>query len=200
MVNINKSLIILPIALLFGAVVAIEPHNEGDYLSIGAGVSRTQNWKSNQSAGDAAFKTGINGRAAVGRQFCRFRVEFEPSYIYLHKKADNNALGITGHMRALSALGNVYYHFPTYATAEPYIGVGAGFSSIRANERVAPGGPKSDISATKFAYQGIAGTSFAVNECTSISVDYRYFQTEKLNQASRGVRNHSINVGLRYFF
>jgi OOP family OmpA-OmpF porin len=199
MANINKSLIVLPIALLSGVVMAVEPFHEGVYLSMGVGISKTRNWKSNRGA-DAAFKTGVNARAAVGNQFCRFRIEFEPSYIDLHKKADDNALGITGHMRALSALGNLYYHFPTCSSIEPYIGAGAGFSSIKADERITPGGPKTDISAVKFAYQGIAGASFTINECTAISIDYRYFQTEKLNQASRGVRNHSINLGLRYFF
>ncbi len=196
----NKSLIILPIALLSGAVIAAEPINEGAYLSIGAGVSKTQNWKSNQGLADAAFKTGINARAAVGHRFCNFSVEFEPSYIDLHKKADNNALGVTGHMRTLSTLGNVYYYFPTFSNAAPYIGVGAGFSSIKALYRATVGGPKTDISTTKFAYQGIAGVSFNLNEDTSINIDYRYFQTEKLNQVNRGIRNHSINLGLSYFF
>jgi opacity protein-like surface antigen len=197
----NKSLIILPITLLSGAVIAAEALNEGAYLSIGVGASKTQNWKSNAGLSDAAFKTGINARVAVGHRFCNFRAEFEPSYIDLHKKADDNALGITGHMRTLSALGNVYYHFPTLSSVAPYIGVGAGFSSIKALYRGTPGGgPKEDISATKFAYQGIVGASFALNEDTSLNLDYRYFQTEKLNQVDRGVRNHSINLGLSYFF
>ena len=196
----NKSLMILPIVILSGAAIAAEPLNEGAYLSIGAGVSRTQNWKANAGRADAGFKTGINARAAVGHRFCNFRVEFEPSYIDLHKKADDNALGITGHMRTLSTLGNVYYHLPTYSNATPYIGAGAGFSSIKALYRATAGGPKDNISATKFAYQGIAGASFALNEDTSLNLDYRYFQTEKLNQANRGIRNHSINLGLSFFF
>ena len=196
----NKSLMIFPIILFSGIGIAAEALNEGAYLSIGAGASKTQNWKASGGNANARFKTGINARAAVGHRFCNFRVEFEPSYIDLHKKADDNALGVTGHMRTLSGLGNVYYHFPTFTTATPYIGAGAGFSSIKAQQRTTVGGPKTDISATKFAYQGIAGASFAINEDTSVNLDYRYFQTEKLNQVNRGIRNHSVNIGLSFYF
>src|SRR5262245_60626256 len=131
----KKSLMLVPILLLTGSAIAAEPVNEGAYLSIGAGVSRTQNWKSNAGRADAGFKTGINARAAVGHRFCDFQVEFEPSYIDLHKKSDDNALGVTGHMRALSTLGNLYYNFPTGTQFSPYIGAGAGFSSIKTLQR-----------------------------------------------------------------
>lgn len=195
-----KSLIVVPAILLSSTVMAVEPLNEGAYLSIGVGASRTQNWKASRGGADAGFKTGVNARAAVGHRFCGFRVEFEPSYIDLHKKADDNSLGVTGHMRTLSTLGNVYYQLPTFSGAEPYIGVGAGFSSVKTLNREVTDGPKINRSSTKFAYQGIVGASFVLNEDTSLNIDYRYFQTEKLNHINRGVRNHSINLGLSYFF
>jgi len=197
----TKRLIVLSSVLFCTAAFAEKPY-EGAYLSLGVGASRTQNWKSNLGNADAAFKTGTNARIAVGHRFCDFKIEFEPSYIRLHKKADNNALGVTGHMRALSTLGNLYYYFPVNFQFSPYLGVGAGFSSIKmmTNQTVNQAIAKVDNSATKFTYQGIAGFAFGLNDQTTLNIDYRYLQTEKLSPVERAIRNHSINVGISYYF
>ena len=189
-------------SILFCTTSFAEQPYEGAYLSLGVGASRTQNWKSNLGNADAGFKTGTNARLAVGHRFCDFKIEFEPSYIRLHRKADNNALGVSGHMRALSTLGNLYYHFPVSWQFFPYVGAGAGFSSIKmmTNQTVNQATVKTDNSATKFTYQGIAGFGFGLNDQTTLNIDYRYLQTEKLSPVEKAIRNHSINIGISYYF
>ena len=194
----KQGLLLTPIILATGIVKA-ETLNEGAYLTLGAGISKTQNWKAQAGSPQSSFRIGPNLRAAVGHQFCGFRVEFEPSYIRMEKKAaEGSTPKVSGHMRTLSTLGNLYYHIPAEGNYSPYIGAGAGFSSIRTFTK--KDGIKENDSHVKFAYQAIAGVSFDIAEQMGLGIDYRYFQTEKLNEINKGIRNHSLNIGLSYYF
>ena len=194
----KQGLLFAPIILTAGVVKA-ETLIEGAYLSLGTGISKTQNWKAQPGSPATNFRVSPILRAAVGHRFCNFRVEFEPSYIRMEKKsAEGVTPKVAGHIRTLSNLGNLYYHIPVDAEFSPYVGAGAGFSSIRAFTK--SNGVKTDHSNVKFAYQAIAGVEVDIAEQLGVSADYRYFQTEKLNYVNKGIRNHSLNIGLTYFF
>jgi outer membrane protein OmpA-like peptidoglycan-associated protein len=114
-----------------------------------------------------------------------------------------------GGIDALSAMANVYYDFNTGTAWTPYLGVGAGGADLEANKirnSTATYAKKDDF---VFAYQGIAGVSYALNDNLSIKGDYRYFRTtqaEFKDPAIPGTKSkmdyaaHAIMVGFTYKF
>jgi len=71
----------------------------------------------------------------------------------------------------IAAMVNVYYDFMAGNTIVPYVGVGAGVSFI--NSYLGTGSSAS----TQFAYQGIVGVGWNVNETFRINLDGRYHAT-----------------------
>lgn len=200
-----KKVLLLTAALILAEDVAANSTHarkervyEGPYASISIGASKAQKWHETSAVHVTKFKAGPSFRAAIGSQSQHFRAEFEPSYIRIRRNVNENGFNIAEPLRVLSVLGNFYYELPVTFNLSPYIGVGAGFSSI--HEIVSRRNFKIDRSSAKFSYQAIVGALYELTDHVGLTADYRYFQTEKLNQFSSGIRNHSLNVGLRYYF
>jgi hypothetical protein len=144
---------------------------------------------------------GWGGRVNLGYQTAPtstgdFRVEGEAAY----HAADGDSGA--GDLHYFNYMGNAYYDFANWSESSwrirPYVGGGLGVASVRRG--------KSGFSATfdnhtnLFAYQGMAGLSFAADQSrkTEWLVGYRYHGTEK----TEGVKTHAHNmeIGLRYHF
>ncbi len=156
---------------------------------------------------EADFDTGFAVKAAVGNAMdTGFRFEAEVAY------RDNDADGVGGSsaggdVTAWSLMGNVIYDIKTRGRLTPYIGVGAGVAGIDWNEVTPVGGGSVDDNDTRFAYQGIAGAAYAINENLQLTLDYRYFATEEPEFTTStgtdfdaGYQSHTIMVGLRWTF
>jgi len=117
---------------------------------------------------------------------------------------------VHGSMRNYAIMGNVYYHIPVPdfgIPISPFIGAGAGVSDynpyhIRSSTMPYPtyvGGPDS----WGFAYQAMAGLSYAVTDNISVSAEYRWFSRTDQSYP-QGVTNdydhNSVLFGVRYSF
>ncbi len=195
-------LIMFPIFFASGSVVAKTEcsSEDGPYLSFGIGLSKTKTWKRDGSFPDTRFRVNPIARLAVGSQFSTIRVEFEPSYArgkYVVGSDD-------GSVAVISTLGNIYFDLPlemqvkTYSIA-PYVGAGIGYSNIKVDQLATPD-QKWRSSQVALAYQGIAGGRLALSEQVGIQIEYRFFETQKINSAGNKIKAHSANVGLTYRF
>jgi opacity protein-like surface antigen len=117
-------------------------------------------------------------------------------------------LGLDGEERSYATMINGYYRFDTGTLVTPYLGVGIGsaFLNIDAGPK---GGQKFNDWDTEFAYQAIAGVSFAVMQQTSVGIEYRFFGTTTptfQDNAGANVKvdpeylNHAVLLSLTYSF
>jgi len=118
----------------------------------------------------------------------------------------------TGDITAKSLMGNLLYDIPTGSRLVPYVGGGLGFAQIEYDgvgpltAALAPPVTINDED-NVFAYQGIAGVSYWINEAVELSTEYRYMATQdpELN-TSTGVgvdgeyQSHAVLFGLRWNF
>jgi OOP family OmpA-OmpF porin len=109
-----------------------------------------------------------------------FAGEFEFTFRQNHvdRIASSNSLFAGGDLHSFAMMFNGYYRFHNRTPFTPYIGAGVGDAVVSLNnarptlglDRGPFGGTDAD-----FAYQGIAGVSYAVAPHLSISAEYRYF-------------------------
>jgi outer membrane protein OmpA-like peptidoglycan-associated protein len=101
-----------------------------------------------------------------------------------------NQLGITA---------NLLYDFAPGAVITPYIGAGAGIGFVDGFDVF---GNTSSLSNTVFAYQGIIGLGWNVDQNFRINLDGRYYGTTNPNTAfgSYSNNNFSVMLGLQVKF
>jgi outer membrane protein OmpA-like peptidoglycan-associated protein len=118
----------------------------------------------------------------VGYGFGQVRLEGEVGWRANSLDKFSNAMGSSsggGNIEGVSVFGNAYYDFNTGSKFTPYLGVGVGGLDVMADNISGNGATVTNGSQFVFAYQGIAGVSYAVNDTLSIKGDYRYVRTEK---------------------
>ncbi len=156
-----------------------------------------------------SFDTGWSVLATVGYGFDKnWRLELEGGY----RSNDVDLLSTffasttsSGDLTQISLMANVLFDVPLTDRLDFTIGAGAGavYSEF--------GGPfaSSDDSDTNFAYQGIAGLSYAVTDRLDLTLTYRYLHVNDPEfTVARGpfvdtyafddVENHTVSIGLRY--
>ena len=112
-----------------------------------------------------------------------------------------------GTVSALSIMANGYYNFGSGKPfLVPYLGIGAGYAMVDADESVL-GFQFVDDSATVFAYQFMAGLGFNISSNTTLTVGYHYFVTSDPEfEDTTGVpfdseyQSHDFTVGVRITF
>jgi len=154
---------------------------------------------------DAGFGILANGGYAFGP--ARVEGEFGWRYNGVNKVGGNDG---KGSVQAYDLMVNGLYDIRTGTAWTPYLGVGIGAADV-VNDKIR----NSSNSLTKdsdivFAYQGIAGVSYALNEHLALNADYRYFRTldGEFKPSESGTTGkikapyeaHSILVGFTYKF
>ncbi len=210
-----------PVTAIFAAgltagLAAAASAQDGAYLGIGAGFNIVPQYKNTDDFGSFDFATdlGYGVLGTVGYGWGPIRLEGElgwrdnavSQFISPFGSAD-----LRGHLGVASAMANVYYDIHTGTAFTPYIGGGGGGAWINAVNvhSAATGLTVVDRPQTGFAYQGIAGVSYTVNERLSVNADYRYFATERVGvfeSASLGQPSimrfnyaaHSVMIGFTY--
>lgn len=192
--------------------------SEGFYVGGAAGA----NWlrdakitdKTVQSQGQPAsvkfdYDTGAVGTLSAGYATAfGIRAELEAGYRWANDiDSDNDASAKwTGRSRSLSFMGNVLYDINTGTAFTPYIGVGAGIAQVKLTANDTANNYRVSDTDWVFAYQGIAGVSYSLNNALAITADYRYFGTvdPKFKGPNGRVEGeygaHSVMLGLRYSF
>jgi outer membrane protein OmpA-like peptidoglycan-associated protein len=211
----GKALNVLFAAHVCAALAAAAPFaaadaaDKGLYVGVGVGA----NWvRDSDITGSginttADFDAGFAGMLSAGWAYGNgARAEIELN----HRRNDLNSLaGTTAGTGDISSWGgmlNVYYDLKTGTPFTPYLGAGIGVA--RASLEASPiGASRIDDSDTAFAYQGIVGVGYRLNENATVFTDYRYVATTGLNLSTAAgtsvdadFNNHTVLVGLRYNF
>lgn len=152
---------------------------------------------------DPGFGLLVNG----GYAFNQFRLEGEFGWRYngVDKVAGQ---GGDGDIQAYDLMLNGLYDIKTGTAWTPYLGVGIGGADVVNGKIRNSLGTLTKDSDIVFAYQGIAGVSYALNEHLALNADYRYFRTldgeykvpNETFKVKAPYEAHSILVGFTYKF
>jgi len=162
-----------------------------------------------------SFDTGWAVLATVGYAFDQnWRIELEGGY----RKNDVDVFSILstpttpagGDLSQISIMANVLFDVPLTDRLDFTVGVGAGAAYTKFDPTFAfgPGAPGDDDDWT-FAYQGIAGLSYAITDRLDLTLQYRYQHVNDPsftvprgatadNYAFDDIENHTVSIGLRY--
>jgi outer membrane protein OmpA-like peptidoglycan-associated protein len=131
---------------------------------------------------NATWNTGFVVGGSVGYDFIGPRLEVEGVY-----RENSGTLSIGGfsgtagvNLNQVSIMGNVYYDFFAGSTIVPYVGAGAGVAFLNASALGAT------IPSTQFAYQGIIGAGWNINETFRVNLEGRYYGTTTPNLSQSG--------------
>mgnify|MGYP002629316683 CR=1 FL=1 len=163
------AVLVLPTAIQAQSMFTSGTSNPGTYIGIEGGG----NWllNSNNYNMDIGYAAG----GVVGYDFVGPRLELEGVF------RSNNGRGtanfgnvfsnVSGRIEQLSVLANLLYDFAPGATITPYVGAGAGIAFADAAINGC------SLCSTQFAYQGIVGIGWNVDQNFRINLDGRYYGT-----------------------
>src|SRR3954452_22525479 len=119
-------------------------------------------------------------------------------------------IDLGGDEHSWALMTNAYYNLHTGTAFTPYVGggIGAAFLTISAKPQ---GAADFNDSETRFAYQAIAGVSYALTERVSLGIEYRYFATTDpsysdnpggggTSRVDAEYKTHNVLVNLIYRF
>lgn len=215
-----KQFILLGAATLALAPAALAEPNTGWYLGLEGGVNRTSDTDADfvtdsvlppdSGPVNLSFDDGWVGFGTAGYAFPgNWRVEAELGYRH------NNVDAVTptfvdgpssnrGELRTASLMGNVIYDIPFTPRFKASLGAGAGAVHREFND-----GFLVKDHDTQFAYQGIAGLSYAISSGTELTMNYRYLRSEGGNFHEQNglvrdaymtddIDDQALTIGLRF--
>jgi len=211
----RSSLTLAAAGLVAGFGTAALADTEGWYIGAEAGATIVPHIKFEALANSwqQTQQTGYEALGQVGYGFGQVRLEGEVGYRQNALHRFTNVLGqqsASGNIGGVAVMGNAYYDFSTGGKLTPFLGVGLGGLDLSADKIAAGGLPVTNGSDFVFAYQGIAGLAYAVNDNLAVKLDYRYLRSEKGSlslDADYGTGNgrgafvsHAFLVGFTYQF
>ena len=154
---------------------------QGVYIGLEGGAS----WMLNSTISDSVLgniatsypNLGFAAGAVVGYDFVGPRVELEGVFrsntttVRDANPGDGIDFSTQGTVNQWGVMANAYYDFNAGGTLVPYVGAGVGAAFLNGFA----GGATTN--ATAFAYQGIVGVGYNVNEAIRINLDARYYGT-----------------------
>ena len=156
--------------------------------------------------GTVHYDDGYIGALQFGYGFNNgFRLELEGADRYNGVSTISGYGQGRGALRSYAMMANALYEIPVDFALKPYIGLGIGAASyapdhIRADGMPYPGYFGGDR--TNFAYQGIAGVAYNLDDNMAVTFEYRYFARPEEHPA--GIRtdyqSQSALIGFRYSF
>lgn len=186
----------------------------GPYVSLGAGANLTRDAKTTGGGVNTKYEFDV-GPAVVGALGYGlgdfglgngFRVEGEVNYRSNDiDKANTGAA--TGRYNSWGFMVNGLYDIMLGWPVTPFVGAGVGVADVSWRGSVPPGTTAS-VGRTEplFAYQGIAGLSYAITDQLKADVSYRYFATldpdvnTAAGKVSTDYRNNTLLLSLRWEF
>ncbi len=156
----------------------------------------------------AEYDTGWVALASVGYGFGHWRAELEGGYRVNDMDQFSSAAALSlyasGEVSEATIMANVLYDFRLAKRLMLSLGAGAGgdFAMVKVNGVL-------DDDEWNFAYQGIAGLSYAVSPNIDLMVNYRYLRAQGPTVFSSGdtvieefedFSKHTVTAGLRYNF
>jgi outer membrane protein OmpA-like peptidoglycan-associated protein len=188
--TMKKTLLAAAALLVLPAAANAQTANPGLYVGAAGGL----NWLLNNNS--YQMNTGWALGGVVGYDFVGPRVELEGMY------RSNNGTGtvafptgfanVSGRIEQVSAMANLLYDFSPGATITPYLGAGAGIAFVDSTIQGCR------MCSTQFAYQGIVGVGWNVDQNFRINLDGRYYGTT--NPGAYTNNNISAMLGITYKF
>ncbi len=220
----KKIIVLSALSLLFVSTPSFaklyDPYinNEGKFymqLSGDATFIRHSEIRTQNTSGRLDYNTGGGGNLAFGYNISnniRFDIEGGYHILSIQKATLNNVetANSSGSVKIASAMANIYYDFQNCVDFTPYLGIGAGDSSITIPQNIYD--TRKDNSALK-TYQIRAGIAYTSPAMPSVNwyLGYRYVTIEApsfaiRNSSSGQVLNfrrmdlHNAELGFRYNF
>lgn len=200
--------VLLGSALALALPLSAQAETQGYYIggAAGADFAVDSTASGGGHSGTVRYDVGPTGSLSAGYGFGAIRAEVEGTYL------SNDVSGVGGaglsnpggYARTWGFLVNGFYDINTGTPFTPYLGVGIGAGFVHASLTSSNKGTIYDGDDTTFAYQGIAGVSYAVTPQLSLTADYRYLATTdatvKSGSTSWNVQNanHIITAGFRW--
>ncbi len=197
------------------AVTATTPSSEaqaqspGPYVSGALGLTLPRDWDIKGSGIDTTQESdpGFAGALALGTTFFNnWRGEAELSYSNADVDSFSGTNG-TGETSMFGLMFNGYYDFKNSSKWTPYVGAGIGGAVVDFDDLSPVGGSRITHSDHVFAYQGIAGVTYKIDDALGLFTEYRYVGTgDRDLRTDSGVNveadsgEHRIMVGLRWSF
>lgn len=200
---------------VLGMVPTLAHANDGAYLGLEGGwnYENNQNLRTNPSAGASArFDNGLAAGVNGGYSYANgLRPELELDWRRNDVRKLQTPIGgvdASGFDAAYTGFGNLWYDLKgqgVFAKLHPYIGGGAGFARLGLRHYDVAGPLLSGYDSV-FAWQGGAGLGYDLSRNLSVSLDYRYVQTDRghyegsVGRADSRYRASSALFGVRYTF
>jgi OmpA-OmpF porin, OOP family len=186
------ALVALPMAAANAQLFTPGQANPGFYIGGEGGL----NWLLSNNSN--SYNTGYAVGGKIGYDFVGPRVELEG--LYRNNQGSgvvpfgNGAAFVNGQINQISVMANLLYDFAPGATITPYVGAGAGIAFI--DPSLSAG---CTMCSTQFAYQGILGLAWNIDQSFRVSLDGRYYGT---TNGGTNYQNNNIGVmlGLTYKF
>jgi opacity protein-like surface antigen len=187
---IAAALVALPVAAANAQQINAQ---QGVYVRAGGGA----NWFIGNQGG-VSTSTGWGVAGAAGYDFVGPRAEVEVGYGQVPVSANIPGTAINNRIGALTAMANLYYDFMPTSVITPYIGGGLGVAFIDSN---------TSLGATAFAFQGMLGVAYNVNEQLRIGIEGRYLGSTNVTLSYPILGNPTYNLsnilavaGIQYKF
>jgi OmpA-OmpF porin, OOP family len=208
---------LLGAALLSTAVCALsaspasaQQPTTGPYISFGAGASWLRDAKTSGGGVNLhhEYETGWGGLGAVGYGLGN-GIRLEGELAYRHNGVDKADTGAaSGSANAWTFMGNGLYDFTLGWPVTPYVGAGVGLARVNYKNETIPGSTATvNDSDTTFAYQGIAGLAYAINDNLKLDLSYHYLtavnprvSTSSGTSVDSQYRDHAVFLALRWEF
>ncbi len=187
----------------------------GPYVGLSAGVNFTSDSDidfydhgrridlSSSPDSDLGYALSLQGGYAFGGPRLEAEVTWRSNDIDKFKLRDTKGHLNGGGIDSIALMGNAYYDIPTGSPWTPYVGAGIGVANVRFDSGEYHRGSQSE---SLFAYQGIVGLAYNIDQNISIKADYRYFATLDPrfdygdSIAKTSYNNHTIMLGFSYTF
>jgi opacity protein-like surface antigen len=193
-----------------GASFLEDAENSGSGSDI---TSRTKNGYSLSGAAGFGFGNGLRadgefGYRRHGFDSLQIRADGGLGAAFGVGSLNGSTLKATGHLSALSLLGNLWYDVDLGSGVKPYLGGGLGAARISATNIAVSGVTIVNGGDTVFAFQVGAGVGYEIFPAATLSLDYRYFRAADptfkdlvLGTSFRSeYRVHDVRLGVRYQF
>ncbi|MBF0562676.1 MAG: outer membrane beta-barrel protein [Alphaproteobacteria bacterium] len=210
----TRRFVLLGSALVLALTLPLtaQAETKGFYIGAGVGADFAVDSAATAAAGrnTVRYDAGPSGLVTVGYGFGAFRTELEGAYRTNDVSGTGGALlgNVGGSARTWSLMVNGLYDINTGTPFTPYLGAGVGVGFVNASlSGTRPAGSPTGLyngSDTTFAYQAIAGVSYAVTPRLSLTADYRYVATTDASFNSGGASwnvenaNHVLTAGFRW--
>ena len=184
------ALLALPAAANAQSMWSSGPSSPGLYIGAEGGL----NWLMN--SGNYNMDLGFAAGGVVGYDFVGPRVELEGVFRSNNGRGTANFGNVfsntSGRIEQIAVMANLLYDFIPGATITPYIGAGAGVAFVDSAINGC------NMCSTQFAYQGIVGVGWNVDQNFRINLDGRYYGTT--NPGAYTNNNISAMLGITYKF